>query len=182
MSIVERIVTAHNIRKEYVLPDGKIITLDTERFMCFEPLVSNTLVDGSYGASESMDLMISRAIASCDRDLQDTFYQNIVLGGGNTFFPGLKARLEKLLHAAQPSKKIIIRPPRQHSAWIGGSILSSLSAFQPMWLLKEEYDECGTMTPFSLRTLNSRSSALYRASTCASFLCTIGESPFSVWA
>jgi actin-related protein len=32
---------------------------------------------------------------------------------------------------------------RKYSAWSGGSILSSLSTFQAMWISKAEYDESG---------------------------------------
>merc|ERR1712029_1262132 len=39
--------------------------------------------------------------------------------------------------------KIIAPPERKYSVWIGGSILSSLSTFQQMWITKQEYDECG---------------------------------------
>jgi actin-related protein len=34
-------------------------------------------------------------------------------------------------------------PERKYSVWIGGSILSSLSTFQQMWISKSEYDESG---------------------------------------
>jgi actin-related protein len=39
--------------------------------------------------------------------------------------------------------KIIAPPERKYSVWIGGSILSSLSTFQQMWIRKSEYDESG---------------------------------------
>merc|ERR1739845_295598 len=39
--------------------------------------------------------------------------------------------------------KIIAPPERKYSVWIGGSILSSLSTFEEMWIKKEEYDESG---------------------------------------
>ena len=29
---------------------------------------------------------------------------------------------------------------RKHAAWLGGSILASLSTFQPMWISKREYE------------------------------------------
>merc|ERR1712076_332813 len=38
---------------------------------------------------------------------------------------------------------IIAPPERKYSVWVGGSILSSLSTFQQMWITKQEYDECG---------------------------------------
>merc|ERR1712154_81179 len=34
--------------------------------------------------------------------------------------------------------KIIAPPERKYSVWIGGSILSSLSTFEEMWIKKEE--------------------------------------------
>jgi len=39
--------------------------------------------------------------------------------------------------------RIIEPPERKFSVWNGGSILSSLSTFQQMWISKEEYDEAG---------------------------------------
>jgi len=54
---------------------------------------------------------------------------------------------KELVSLAPPTMKVkIIAPPeRKYSVWIGGSILSSLSTFQQMWVLKSEYDEavCG---------------------------------------
>ena len=55
-------------------------------------------------------------------------------------------RLQKELVNLAPSTmkvKIIAPPERKYSVWIGGSILSSLSTFQQMWISKEEYDESG---------------------------------------
>ena len=39
--------------------------------------------------------------------------------------------------------KVVAPPERKYSVWIGGSILSSLSTFQQMWITKEEYEEFG---------------------------------------
>merc|ERR1719445_2978400 len=54
--------------------------------------------------------------------------------------------MQKEITALAPSTikiKIIAPPERKYSVWIGGSILSSLSTFQQMWITKQEYDECG---------------------------------------
>ena len=51
-----------------------------------------------------------------------------------------------LLTALAPSAtkiKVIAAPERNYFVWIGGSILSSLSTFQSMWISKAEYDESG---------------------------------------
>ena len=50
-------------------------------------------------------------------------------------YPGINTRLEKeMIQLAQRTMKIMdIAPPeRKYSAWIGGSILASLSTFQNM--------------------------------------------------
>ena len=39
--------------------------------------------------------------------------------------------------------KLYVPPERRFSAWIGGSILASLSTFDEMWITKDEYDEGG---------------------------------------
>jgi actin len=39
--------------------------------------------------------------------------------------------------------KVVAPPERKYSAWIGGSMLASLSAFQQMCISKAEYDESG---------------------------------------
>ena len=72
-------------------------------------------------------------------------YNNVVLSGGSTMFPGIADRMSKELTALAPTMNIrIIAPPvRKHSAWIGGSILASLSPFQKMCISMEEYHEVG---------------------------------------
>ena len=59
---------------------------------------------------------------------------------------GIGERMTKELTALAPSTmkiKVIAPPERKYSVWIGGSILSSLSTFQQMWISKTEYDESG---------------------------------------
>merc|ERR1719166_818872 len=61
-------------------------------------------------------------------------------------YPGIADRMQKEITALAPSTikiKIIAPPERKYSVWIGGSILSSLSTFQQMWITKQEYDERG---------------------------------------
>ncbi len=41
------------------------------------------------------------------------------------------------------TNQVVAPPERKYSVWIGGSILSSLSTFQQMWISKGEYDESG---------------------------------------
>jgi centractin len=46
-------------------------------------------------------------------------------------------------------KPVLIAPNnRQHSCWIGGGIVSSLKAFNKMWISKKDFEEDGRL--FSL--------------------------------
>ena len=86
------------------------------------------------------------SIMKCDVEIRRDLYQNTVLSGGTTMFPGIADRMQKEMMQKAPSSimsKIIAPPERKYSAWIGGSILASLSTFQQMWISKQEYDESG---------------------------------------
>ena len=55
-------------------------------------------------------------------------------------FPGIVDRMQKEVTTLTPSGmkvKVIGAPERKYSVWIGGSILSSLSTFQSMWISKQ---------------------------------------------
>lgn len=61
-------------------------------------------------------------------------------------YPGIVERMQKELFVLAPSSmriKLMELPERRYSAWIGGSILASLSTFQKLWVTKQEYDESG---------------------------------------
>jgi len=82
----------------------------------------------------------------CDVDVRKDLYGNIVLSGGTTMFTGISERLNKEIVNLAPSTmkiKVVAPPERKYSVWIGGSILSSLSTFQTMWITKGEYEESG---------------------------------------
>ena len=90
----------------------------------------------------------------CDVDIRRDMYTNTVLNGGTTMFPNIDVRLWMELMALAPAsiKVMLVAPPeRKNSVWIGGSILSSLSTFQEMWISKEEYDESGPRATRSRR-------------------------------
>ncbi|CAE8629267.1 unnamed protein product, partial [Polarella glacialis] len=129
--------------KTYELPDGNIITVGSERFRCPEVLFQPSFVGKE--ASGIHDTTF-QSIMKCDVDIRKDLYANIVLSGGTTMFQGIGERMTKELTALAPSTmkiKVIAPPERKYSVWIGGSILSSLSTFQQMWISKGEYDESG---------------------------------------
>lgn len=63
--------------------------------------------------------------------------------GGQSMFPEMQERMQIELQPFSDKVKVIASPERKYSAWIGGSIMASLSTFQQLWISKEEYDETG---------------------------------------
>merc|ERR1719291_622497 len=132
-----------NIEESYELPDGNVIVIGNERFRCPEVLFQPSMIGLE---ASGIDEATYNTIMKCDVDIRKDLYSNIVLSGGTTMFPGIGERMTKELTALAPSTmkiKIVAPPERKYSVWIGGSILSSLSTFQQMWISKGEYDESG---------------------------------------
>lgn len=133
---------------EYELPDGQIIRIENERILCpealFQPLVLGLDCTGLHYA-------VHESIMKCNMNTQRDLFANIVLSGGTTTFRNFEKRLHTELAALTAgSIKVSITAPveRKYSVWIGGSILASLSAFQSMWITKQQYDEYGPNVAF----------------------------------
>ncbi|XP_064418444.1 actin-3-like isoform X1 [Latimeria chalumnae] len=132
-----------NIQKEFILPDGNVIKVQNQRFRCPETLFAPSNVGME---APGIHKLCFNSIMKCDIDLRSSFFVNVILSGGSTLFPGIENRLSKELTKMVPagSPVTVSAPPdRQMSVWIGGSILSSLLAFQDMWITKSEYKEVG---------------------------------------
>ncbi len=130
------------LEKSYELPDGRTITMASERFHCAEVLFKPSLVGKE--APGIHDFAFG-AIMKCKEEIRKALFGNIVLSGGTTMLPGIAERMTKEITALVPDTvavKVVAPPERKYSVWIGGSILASLS-FQHMWISKAEYDEAG---------------------------------------
>ena len=129
--------------KTYDLPDGNFITVGNERFRCAEVLFQPSLVGKEARGIHDTTF---QSIMKCDIDIRRALFSNVVLSGGTTMFAGIGERMTKELTALAPSTmkiRVIAPPERKYSVWIGGSILSSLSTFQQMWISRTEYDQSG---------------------------------------
>jgi actin len=132
-----------DVEQNYELPDGNVITVGAERFRTPEVLFQ----PGFIGMEQDgVHQLTFNSIMKCDVDIRKDLYGNIVLSGGTTMYDGIADRLTAEISRLAPSAikvKVVAPPERKYSVWIGGSILSSLSTFQQMWITKEEYDDSG---------------------------------------
>lgn len=141
----------------FELPDGKKLTVSAAtRVAMAEPLFDPSMLGQAGGG---LAQLVAECIRQRDRDgvLESTehgkdgtanWYRSIVLGGASTMFAGLAPRLASELHRSAPDgcvPEVLAVPARAHGAWLGGSILGSLSVMGTMWISKADYDENGPL-------------------------------------
>jgi len=129
--------------KSFDMPDGSKVTVHNQIIRCpelmFRPVMDNLEVRGLHE-------LVHKTAMDCDVDVRKDLFGNIVMAGGTTMFPSMKERLQEDVQkkvAESVKVKVTAPPERRVSAWIGGSILSSLEQFQAMWITREEYAEHG---------------------------------------
>jgi len=78
--------------KSYELPDGQMVTVGTQRFRCpealFKPMMVGKEIPGFHEITYN-------SILKCDVDIRKDLYNNIVMSGGTTMYPGIPERLNK---------------------------------------------------------------------------------------
>lgn len=139
----EQQLTAKSLGKEYKLPDGQTVTISEERVRCAEALFKPHLLGRTCPGLHEFTY---QALMNCDIDTRKDLYPNIILSGGCSMFPGLQKRMQDEITSLLPSPmkvRVIAPPERAYAAWIGGSILASLSTFQDWWVSKQQYEDYG---------------------------------------
>ncbi|KRY42327.1 Alpha-centractin, partial [Trichinella spiralis] len=135
--------TGSSDKVQYMLPDGSTVVLGPCRFRAPEVLFRPDFIgEECEGAHECLAYCIQKS----DIELRRQLYQNIILSGGSTLFPGFGDRLlNEVKRLAPKDIKIRITAPQERlfSTWIGGSILASLDTFRKMWISKKEYEDEG---------------------------------------
>ena len=120
----------------YELPGGAAVSIPRALLArCPEALFQPAILGR---AGPGLHELAHRCVIKCDADIRSRVYGSVVLAGGGTLFPGLAARLDlemrRLLAAdggAGDADIAVVAPgDRGRSAWIGGSVLASMPAFQ----------------------------------------------------
>ena len=133
---------------DYEVPYGteyKRIRCKDIRIRCPEALFKPNML-GKEG--NGIGQICCDSIQKCDIDIRKDLYNCIVLSGGTSMYKGLPERLTKEIKTLAPESmkdevKVISPVERKFAVWIGGSILSSISTFESMWITKTEYEESG---------------------------------------
>ncbi|CAG9760076.1 unnamed protein product [Ceutorhynchus assimilis] len=125
----------------YEFPSGYHQDFNNERFKIAEGLFDHAMLGAGNIAATSVGM--------CDVDIRPALYNSVVLTGGNSLLQGFTDRLSRDLQSRIPGSmrlKMISANgtiERRFGAWLGGSILASIGAFQQMWVSMQEYEEAG---------------------------------------
>ncbi|KAM9319816.1 actin-1-like [Gastrophryne carolinensis] len=127
----------------YKLPDGNTISLGSQCFRAPEAIFSPDLIGLDF---PGVHKLLNLSITKCDIDIRKTLFNNVLLAGGSTLFPGFQDRLCSELKALAPSGvpvNIIAPDDRQFSVWLGASVFSSLNSMRDVWIPSSVYEEFG---------------------------------------
>ncbi|KAM6980805.1 actin-1-like [Aplochiton taeniatus] len=128
---------------DYKLPDGTIVNLSNEHLNCPEILFCPTTPQTS---KPGIHILAMNSLRKCDPDLQEALMANVVVCGGSSLLSGFSERLQIEMERLAPRESkvsVFSGSYREHSSWVGGSIMACLSSFQPMWVKRQEYLEEG---------------------------------------
>lgn len=136
------------------LPDGTRLEADQvatklPEILFYPALLSS--VPGGGGGFPGLPEAVRQVAETVETDGNRDLLSVIILTGGCSCIPGMVERVSRELvedPAVCGGQKVrLLAAPgsleRRHSAWVGGSILASLSSFQSAWCSREEYEEHG---------------------------------------
>ncbi|GMM38658.1 Arp7 protein [Saccharomycopsis crataegensis] len=141
--------------KNYQLPDGRIININSEQLLLTETLFKPLLFDTKVANNEPtapvpgiIDLVLNSL--NKFRDTPEVISQllsNIIISGGGASIPDIEKRIYFELNSLLPNFQIncFCNPSlldRQNAVWIGAGILSSMNNFDG-FMSRKEYLELG---------------------------------------
>jgi actin-related protein len=76
--------------------------------------------------------MVTESIGMTDIDIRRDLYVSVIIAGGNCMLNGMEERVQRQVTEIAPQTlkvKVLRANEIKNSAWLGGSILSSLGSF-----------------------------------------------------
>ncbi len=134
----------------YKLPDGTHMKIGLEKFQAPELLFRPSLMGRTCPAIHQI---VVDAVRKCPLERRRQIFSQILLAGGSTHSRGFGIRLlSEVRKIAQYPKFSIAAPPeRVELAWIGGSILTTMSIFPGMSASRAEFMEHGAQIFYKKR-------------------------------
>lgn len=130
------------------MPDGQVIQLGSEKYKAPEILFSPDKIGLEWpGVHE----LVVNSIKKCDIDIRKTLFNSIVVAGGSSLFSNFNDRLHKSIQklVSRDINITLLAPKnRKYSCWMGGATVSSLKAFNKMWISKKDFEEEGSRILF----------------------------------
>ncbi|CDJ36395.1 actin-like family protein ARP4a, putative [Eimeria mitis] len=132
------------------LPDGTRLEADQIPEVLFYPAFLS-LVPGGGGGFPGLPEAVRQVAEAVETDGNRDILSVLILTGGCSCIPGMVERVNRELvddPAVCGGQKVrLLAVPgsqeRRFSAWVGGSMLASLSSFQAAWCSRDEYEEHG---------------------------------------
>jgi actin-related protein len=133
--------TADIESRSFELPDGTIVQVPKEVRLGAPEIL--------FEGETNIPSICKQAIETVDFDFQQDLVRSLVVTGGTSMLPGLQQRLASDLQAILNTDlarqmEVVADSQRKHAAWIGGSMLSSLSTFQQLAMTRQEYEDSKT--------------------------------------
>lgn len=128
----------------FQLPDHrKVVALDNALFRAPEGLF-----DPSIWGKDILGVheFVWKAIQACPIDQRKELSRKIFLSGASSLIPGLQERLQREVTSLAPqgtNVEVHASETRHHAAFLGASVLASLSSFQTMLVTQEEWNTLG---------------------------------------
>ena len=137
----------------FKLPDENIVTIPrSTRIIASELLFTPSVFDDKKNENGLINLITGsiKKTEMIDKKFKENLIENIVLSGGTSMMEGFSDRVYQDLYNYKESgfeleyePNVIAENNRSIGKWIGMSMISSMSAFDKLFIKKTEYQELG---------------------------------------
>lgn len=131
----------NRIMKDYQLPDGQVLKLDNIQINDMSNIMMNPSLIGKD--TKGCGHQIVETIHSCDLNIRNHLFDNIILSGGNSLLTNFGKKLNTSISSYSEKKKfkVIEHLNPDNLQWQGGAIISQLCTFEKISITKKDFNE-----------------------------------------